>query len=884
MSQEFIDTKSVQVTVISERYSKNNGKWCKPTAWPPKPGAEKGTDDFDKHSFEGTKWTSNLVNIISLYEALTSTFESPTYFVMHQPTIKRRMNHQVFENEKALAHIGGSVNMHLAIFDVDAHAAPDGEEESERYSRVDAWFQDEIYKIEQLQADMPGVIAYRSKNGYRLIALLPEPIVLKSREDCHGYASQYTAWTKYLARKYDMKSTGKEAADDLGDFTRFMRVPHDTNKSSLQSAPHLMLGNPEQIGYWRPTLDAKDMPAAKSTSSRKVQDETLEKGCLLLQLVQNRGLRCDDPYGGAGDYDICCPDVDRHSPDAKGEKDYGSKTRLFLGPVGSIKCMSEGCQHRQSNGMLWVKECFTSEELKQAEKDLGREWKPQCDTQEQRDAERAADEEAHLHFCRLSDYWKETGAQATSWEDSNTPEFQAWCVTKGYVSTPPAATQEPEEEDDFEGEEFVRNDKKQAIWSRSNVRIALRMMGVTVTHDLLKGHCLVHGLESQGLGPDLDDLTAVHLDMEMKENKNMRFSKQGNCREYVQQIAYKARFHPVLNYLNSLKWDGIARLDKWLIDCAKAEDCAYTRAVSAMPLIAMVRRLKQPGCKFDELLVLRSAQGGLKSSALKILAVNEDWYSDNLPLGSSAKETIEQTAGKWVIEFADLHGMGRRGHNDLKAYLSRSTDCARAAFGHFAKSVKRQWIAIATVNDEEYLTDPTGNRRYWPLDLGGAFDVELLKKNLNQLWAEAVHREAKGESIRLDPSLWDEAGKRQKAVEVSNPMEEVLAMALRSDTGRISCADLWEIAGVPMSSRAGNPKLRKAMEVLGWTKTDKKYHGATVSCYQKGDSTDWLKPIQHPRTKQWTVETERALDHKERMDEEAEVDFQRAKAQQTRSN
>ena len=109
-------------------------------------------------------------------------------------------------------------------------------------------------------------------------------------------------------------------------------------------------------------------------------------------------------------------------------------------------------------------------------------------------------------------------------------------------------------------------------------------------------------------------------------------------------------------YLARLTWDGRPRLDRWLVTYAGAPDTDYVRAVSALPLLAAVRRIRQPGAKFDELLVLESKQGKGKSTALQALCGVDEWFSDGLPLGVDAKLVIEHTTGKWIIEAAELQG------------------------------------------------------------------------------------------------------------------------------------------------------------------------------------------------------------------------------------
>ena len=138
--------------------------------------------------------------------------------------------------------------------------------------------------------------------------------------------------------------------------------------------------------------------------------------------------------------------------------------------------------------------------------------------------------------------------------------------------------------------------------------------------------------------------------------------------------AHKTTVHPVRDYLNGLSWDGVPRIDDFLVTYAGAQPSPYVGAVGASPLIAAVRRVRTPGTKFDELLVLESPQGTLKSSGLRALCPHDDWFSDDLPLGVDSKHVIERTAGKWIIEAAEMHGNRGREAEQLKSFLSRQVD------------------------------------------------------------------------------------------------------------------------------------------------------------------------------------------------------------------
>ena len=229
--------------------------------------------------------------------------------------------------------------------------------------------------------------------------------------------------------------------------------------------------------------------------------------------------------------------------------------------------------------------------------------------------------------------------------------------------------------------------------------------------------------------------------------------EKGFLRDCLEVAALRHEVHPVRDHFAGSRWDGIQRLDSWLITYLGAEDSEYTRVVGAKTLIAAVRRVKHPGTKFDQLMILEGEQGTGKSSALKLLAIREAWFTDGVSLTHDSKVMIEQTEGKLIVEVAELKGLRKAAIEHVKATLSRTHDRARKAYGRYTDEVPRQFILIATTNTKGssecwYLKDPTGNRRFWPIKTA-EIDLARLKRDRDQLWAEAVEREASGEFIEL---------------------------------------------------------------------------------------------------------------------------------------
>jgi predicted P-loop ATPase len=243
----------------------------------------------------------------------------------------------------------------------------------------------------------------------------------------------------------------------------------------------------------------------------------------------------------------------------------------------------------------------------------------------------------------------------------------------------------------------------------------------------------------------------------------------------VIELCIENRFDPVADYLDSVQatWDSEPRLDAWLHRYMSTPDTSLNRAIGAIHMIASVRRVRQPGCKYDTILTLEGEQGTNKSSAIEALAGSEN-FSDETILGVMGREAQERMAGVWLYEIAELTGIHKADVDKVKTFASRTYERARPAFGRVLLNQPRHCTCWATTNDKNYLRDQTGNRRFWPVATG-KIDISALRADRNQLWAEAAVREAKGESIVLDEKLWSDAGVEQEQRREIHPWEDLLA-------------------------------------------------------------------------------------------------------------
>lgn len=311
--------------------------------------------------------------------------------------------------------------------------------------------------------------------------------------------------------------------------------------------------------------------------------------------------------------------------------------------------------------------------------------------------------------------------------------------------------------------------------------------------------------------------------------------------EAVVVVSKRHRFHPVRHYLDGVRgtWDQSPRLASWLRTVCMEEDefdidsplHRYLSRVGTWFVMAMCARVLTPGCKFDYMLILEGAQGVGKSTAARILG--GDWFADSgLVLGE--KDAYQNLQGVWVYEIGELDAFSRSEVTKVKQFVSSAKDRFRASFDRRSKDYPRQLVFIGTTNEDHYLTDPTGNRRFWPVRVERPIDLVWLRENRDQLFAEALQYLEAGE--RFHPSHKEQRelfDPQQQARAVEGAIESAVQRYLYDENQKVGISGengtlVNEVALIDLLQRVGigleklgpgrfhEKQAASALRKLGW--------------------------------------------------------------------
>lgn len=346
--------------------------------------------------------------------------------------------------------------------------------------------------------------------------------------------------------------------------------------------------------------------------------------------------------------------------------------------------------------------------------------------------------------------------------------------------------------------------------------------------------------EASDVGRELVDLDDIRIQTWLSKEWGIETSEQ-KISSITLQLGKENSFHPVQRYLKSLKWDGKERLNSLLTKyCGAIGDTRYLADIGRKFMTAAVARVMNGGIKFDHILILEGDQGIGKSTFVRILA--DQWYSDSLG-DISNKDVIDNMRGRWLIELGELASMNRAESNELKAFITRQSDIARKAYGRRSQSYPRQCVFVGTTNDDEYLKDASGGRRFWCVKTT-RFLLDQLAKDKDQLWAEAYVTYQLGEALYLDdPEVRAYAESEQADRYVVDEIQSRIEVIIENEEfpSPFDFNDVW----AKMTFTEGHLtkvcdynmqiRIKKALRVLGYPKIRARVEGERSYLWVKKD-------------------------------------------------
>jgi predicted P-loop ATPase len=321
--------------------------------------------------------------------------------------------------------------------------------------------------------------------------------------------------------------------------------------------------------------------------------------------------------------------------------------------------------------------------------------------------------------------------------------------------------------------------------------------------------CSFSGEVQTDKGESLEDLDILRAAYELETQ--YRWAKQPPSKTRVHDsiilAASRNTFHPVREYLKSLKWDGVDRCKNLFSAYLGGTDSELRRAQGIKFLVSAVARVMEPGSKVDTMPVLVGSQGSGKSTAIKILAKNPKWFRDT-PLDLKNKDCYDALQGVWFVEIAEMKSILAENPETVKAFLTSEEDTYRPAYGRCKVRRPRQCVFFGSSNGLN-LSDTTGNRRYWPIVIENELDLTLLAQDVDELWAEAFVLWSGSYRWWLETDELVEVAREEVAAFVQiDPWEQkVLNYALGKN---FLISDLLEALGVPIERQKKHDVMRTA--------------------------------------------------------------------------
>lgn len=349
-----------------------------------------------------------------------------------------------------------------------------------------------------------------------------------------------------------------------------------------------------------------------------------------------------------------------------------------------------------------------------------------------------------------------------------------------------------------------------------------------------------HGITTPKVGEEFSDVDHIdYVQSWLARVYGVKFA-EATILSACLAAARHTRVHPLRSWLRSLKWDGKTRLHSLLADRFGVVPSRYASETMKWWMISAVARVFEPGCKADCMLILQGAQGSRKSSALSLLC-SPEYFLDRLP-DLSNKDCAIALNGKWIVEEAELEGMGRSELSTFKGFVSRQGDDYRPPYGKVNIFKPRSVVFAATTNNQKIFADWTGNRRYWPhhCAITKPMDLSGLRADRAQLWAEAVALYEQGEQWHPTDEMLDEITEQQEERYDADVWEVKIAQTVemwetKSTKSDFTTSELLDAIGVTPSqqNRQMSGRIGASLHRMGYLTTARRIIGGKrYSVYQ----------------------------------------------------
>ena len=323
-------------------------------------------------------------------------------------------------------------------------------------------------------------------------------------------------------------------------------------------------------------------------------------------------------------------------------------------------------------------------------------------------------------------------------------------------------------------------------------------------------------------GADLADRDEFKLHLWLHDAYSLSLPVN-RIKDVVVHVAHEFTRHPLRDTLEGLTWDGVPRVHGLLARYLGADDTELHAAISKRWAISAVARVFRPGCKVDTTLLLSGGQGVGKSTAFRLLALEDRWFSDSLlDLRGTNKDAYQALSGIWLYELSELDSIRRAALETVKAFLSSQVDQFRPPYGRHMVTRPRANLFVASTNSAEPLMDATGSRRFWPVEVG-EIDLEAIETERDQFWAEAVTMLRAGEPWwlnRIEAACLVEASER---FQQSDPWEVVIRQWLPTQVGEFTTYAALVASDLEMRpgdiKRGDAMRMASILQALGCSKT-----------------------------------------------------------------